>query len=232
MGKRVFGHKQIMKAQIRPHPRSLIRVFAVRKQNHWILQKVSMASKCPDETLRMCRMMWICTFCAYSKALFRLTQHMPHQVCRLAYLCNLWAYLLCRWAFRDKKTLPRRFGYLRNSVSATAMLCTIIRLGIAGVVTEYPAIGLSWAFSCICLTSLLWARYKPFCDAHSCLWEFLKSRIELTKCGSNFRISLWPVLCIARRWFCGSSLPFRIALDIAGSTWLRGRPYISKTGRP
>ena len=30
-------------------------------------------NKCPDETLRICRMMWICTFCAFSKVLFRLT---------------------------------------------------------------------------------------------------------------------------------------------------------------
>ena len=29
---------------------SLIRAFPVRCQNHWILQKVSMESKCPDET--------------------------------------------------------------------------------------------------------------------------------------------------------------------------------------
>ena len=39
------------------HPRSLIRAFAVRKQNHWILYNVSMERKCLDETLRMCRMM-------------------------------------------------------------------------------------------------------------------------------------------------------------------------------
>ena len=37
--------------------RSLIRVFAVRKQNHWIPQNVSMERKCPDSTLCMCRMM-------------------------------------------------------------------------------------------------------------------------------------------------------------------------------
>ena len=28
------------------HPRSLIRAFTVRKQNHWVLQNVSMESKC------------------------------------------------------------------------------------------------------------------------------------------------------------------------------------------
>ena len=39
------------------HPRSLIRAFTVRKQNHWILYNVSMERKCLDETLRMCRMM-------------------------------------------------------------------------------------------------------------------------------------------------------------------------------
>ena len=50
--------------------RSLIRAFAVRCQNHWILRNVSMESKGPDETLRMRRMMWIPIFCARSKALF------------------------------------------------------------------------------------------------------------------------------------------------------------------
>ena len=35
------------------HPRSLIRAFAVRLLNSWILLNVSMESKCPDETLRM-----------------------------------------------------------------------------------------------------------------------------------------------------------------------------------
>ena len=35
------------------HPHSLIGAFAVRKQNHLILQTVSMESKCPDETLRI-----------------------------------------------------------------------------------------------------------------------------------------------------------------------------------
>ena len=38
------------------HPRSLIRAFAVRKQNHWIQQNVSMESKGKDDTLRMRRM--------------------------------------------------------------------------------------------------------------------------------------------------------------------------------
>ena len=32
------------------HTRSLIRAFAVRKQNHWIQQNSSMENKCPDET--------------------------------------------------------------------------------------------------------------------------------------------------------------------------------------
>ena len=39
------------------HPRSLIRAFSVRYQNHWILQCVSMESKDPDETLRVRRIM-------------------------------------------------------------------------------------------------------------------------------------------------------------------------------
>ena len=36
------------------------RAFAVREQNHWILQTVSMENKGPDETLRMRSMIWIC----------------------------------------------------------------------------------------------------------------------------------------------------------------------------
>ena len=51
-----------------------ISAFAVRKQNHWILQNVSMEIKCPAATLHMCRMMWIRTFYACSKAHFRLTR--------------------------------------------------------------------------------------------------------------------------------------------------------------
>ena len=56
------------------HPRSLIRAFTVHKRNHWILQNVSMESKCPDETLPVCRVMWICILCACSKAYFRLAR--------------------------------------------------------------------------------------------------------------------------------------------------------------
>ena len=33
------------------HSHSLIRAFVVRKQNHWLLQNVSMESKCLDETV-------------------------------------------------------------------------------------------------------------------------------------------------------------------------------------
>ena len=55
------------------HLHSLIRAFAVRKQNHWILQNVSMKSKCPDETLRMYRLMWIRIIFVRSKARSRLT---------------------------------------------------------------------------------------------------------------------------------------------------------------
>ena len=36
-----------------PYPRSLVRAFAVRLQNHCTLQNASIESKCPDETLRM-----------------------------------------------------------------------------------------------------------------------------------------------------------------------------------
>ena len=31
--------------------RRLIKAFAVRKQNHWILENVSMKSECPEKTL-------------------------------------------------------------------------------------------------------------------------------------------------------------------------------------
>ena len=65
------------------HARSLIWA-AVHKQNHWILRHVSMESKCLNETLRMRRMRWIRTFCACSKALFRLT-----------YVCSVCSVLIC-----------------------------------------------------------------------------------------------------------------------------------------
>ena len=37
---------------------------------HWILKNVSVKRKCLDETLHMCRMMWIITFCAYLNAFY------------------------------------------------------------------------------------------------------------------------------------------------------------------
>ena len=37
------------------HLLSLIKAFAIHKQNNWILKNVTMESKCPDETLRVCR---------------------------------------------------------------------------------------------------------------------------------------------------------------------------------
>ena len=54
------------------HPRSLIRAFAYCKQIHCILWSVSRESKCPDETLRMCRMMWIHTCCCMFEGTFSL----------------------------------------------------------------------------------------------------------------------------------------------------------------
>ena len=54
------------------HPHSLILAFPVRKQNQWIPKNVSVGRKCPYETLHKCRMMLIRTFCACSKARFRL----------------------------------------------------------------------------------------------------------------------------------------------------------------
>ena len=53
------------------HPRSLIRVFTVCKQSHWILYNVWMKSEGPDDTLCM-RMTWLCAFCACSKILVSL----------------------------------------------------------------------------------------------------------------------------------------------------------------
>ena len=41
------------------HARSLIRIFTVRWQNHWIIQNVWMNGKDPDDTLRMRRMIWM-----------------------------------------------------------------------------------------------------------------------------------------------------------------------------
>ena len=41
------------------HPHSLIKAFAVRKQNNWILWNVSMESKGPDKTARMRRIIWM-----------------------------------------------------------------------------------------------------------------------------------------------------------------------------
>ena len=55
------------------HLRSLIKVF-IRYQNHCIVQTVRMENKCPDDTLRMSRMILICAFCICSKKLFRLTR--------------------------------------------------------------------------------------------------------------------------------------------------------------
>ena len=54
------------------HPCSLIRAFTVRLQNHWIPQNVWMKSKGQDDTLSMCRMIWICTFCTCLTVLFHL----------------------------------------------------------------------------------------------------------------------------------------------------------------
>ena len=55
------------------HPCSLIRAFAVRLQNHWILLIVSIESKCPDETAHA-KGESKCAFCACSKTSFRLAQ--------------------------------------------------------------------------------------------------------------------------------------------------------------
>ena len=50
----------------------IIWAFVVHKQNNWILKSISVESKCPDDTLRNCRIMWIRAFCASSRALFRV----------------------------------------------------------------------------------------------------------------------------------------------------------------
>ena len=56
------------------HPHSLIRAFAYRSKNHWLLQNGRIECECPDETLRMHRIICICAFCVYSKALFNLAR--------------------------------------------------------------------------------------------------------------------------------------------------------------
>ena len=43
------AHGEIECLDRHAHPRRLYRAFALRKQNHWILQNVSMESKCPDK---------------------------------------------------------------------------------------------------------------------------------------------------------------------------------------
>ena len=45
------------------------------------LQNVWMESTCPDDTLRMCRMIWICTLRACLTALFRLMKPKPYLQC-------------------------------------------------------------------------------------------------------------------------------------------------------
>ena len=53
---------------------SLIRAFTVCKQNHWILLTVWMERNAWMRLFCVCRMMWSHTFCACSKAPFRLMQ--------------------------------------------------------------------------------------------------------------------------------------------------------------
>ena len=73
MWKLVFRHMRTEGPDQPVHPCSLLRAFAVCKQNDWILWNVSIESKCLIKTLHMCRMLWVCTFCTCSKALFCLT---------------------------------------------------------------------------------------------------------------------------------------------------------------
>ena len=51
MRKHTLGHMQTAKARTdqNAHLHSLIRAFAVSKQNHWILQNASMENRCPDD---------------------------------------------------------------------------------------------------------------------------------------------------------------------------------------
>ena len=56
MRKRVFPAYADSEDPDQPaHPRSLVRAFTVRQQNHWILQNVWMESEGPGGTLRMRR---------------------------------------------------------------------------------------------------------------------------------------------------------------------------------
>ena len=89
---------------------ALIRAFAVRLQNQWKLIYVSMESKCPNETLNMCGIMWIRTFCACSKT--RFTWRGPSE----AYLFV--AYPVCLW----ENTLGRCIHRCNNLNFVTSCL--------------------------------------------------------------------------------------------------------------
>ena len=82
--------------------------FAVSWPNYWMLQNVYMESKNPDETRSMCRMMWICTFCAHSKTHFCLT----------------WA----KWCTLKKITHFFFFFFARNS-----HILSLIQINMGGI---------------------------------------------------------------------------------------------------
>ena len=69
---RVFGHMRTAKAQIS---------MRIRSQNQNILHNVWMESKGPDDNLSMRVMIWICAFCAGSKAVFLLVRPINCRIC-------------------------------------------------------------------------------------------------------------------------------------------------------
>ena len=52
--------------------KSQIRAFSVLWRNHWILQNAWIESKDPDNTLRVCRLIWIGVFCTIEGTCFAL----------------------------------------------------------------------------------------------------------------------------------------------------------------
>ena len=89
------------------HPRSLNRAFAVRKQNHWILQNFSPESKCPDKTAHIQDDVNP-HICACSKALFRMTRS------PFIYYTLYWYYVKVssRWACRSDFVFAYKLGFL------------------------------------------------------------------------------------------------------------------------
>ena len=81
--KGTLGHVQTAKAQFKLWC-SLIRAFADYKQNHWTPQNASLESRCPDEILCMCRMMWLHVLCMFEDTCSLDAAHMTYSQALLA----------------------------------------------------------------------------------------------------------------------------------------------------